>query len=766
MGNNGCKKVMVKHLILFFFLLLVVNVYPQMAGRETSIGYVYPAGGRQGATIQITIGGQNLQGVSNAWITGGGITVKNVIYVPPLNARQRQELLKRIEEIRKKVRGVSSETSKQQPSSEEPPITFPPHPLLQNLENLTPKEIKKVVDIFITPFRRLQRKVSIQEMVLLDIEISPDAKPGNRELRLLTPRGITNPLCFQVGLIPEVLEEESNDPSMEGLPVYDIPVLFNGQIMPGDVDRVRFHSVRGQVLVIEAQARQLIPYMADAVPGWFQATLSIYDSEGKELAYVDDYRFKPDPVIFFKVPEDGDYTVEIKDALYRGREDFVYRLSISEKPFITSIFPAGCREGEKSYSLVSGFNIPEKQILLNSSPDGGLIRKMFLYNGDGISNPLFYEVDNLPEYTESRPNNSITNAESITLPQTINGRIERQGDVDVFKFKCPANFELVAEVYARRLESPLDSLVRLMDSSGKVLTWNDDFPDKSSGLITHNADSCIHFKTPADGTYYLQISDAQGYGGEEYTYRIRLSAARPDFAIIITPSAINIPAGSSVPFDVYAIRRDGFSGPIELSIKDAPEGFILSGGMIPAGKNFIRMTLTAPSTSYDYPLTLSIEGTAFVNGEKIVRTAIPEENMMQAFGPTHLVPSENFLVMLLKQNFRNIPVSLMSNQSLKIPAGQSAEVYVKIPPRMQSEEFILELKNPPDGISLENTGIKNGLLTFTVKTDADKVKTGFSDNLIVEVFTNSPVGPKDEQGNRTIQKISRGFLPAIPIEII
>ncbi|HPP30787.1 MAG TPA: hypothetical protein PLE69_07690, partial [bacterium] len=81
---------MVKHLILFFFLLLVVNVYPQMAGRETSIGYVNPAGGRQGATIQITIGGQNLQGVSNAWITGGGITVKNVIYVPPLNARQRQ----------------------------------------------------------------------------------------------------------------------------------------------------------------------------------------------------------------------------------------------------------------------------------------------------------------------------------------------------------------------------------------------------------------------------------------------------------------------------------------------------------------------------------------------------------------------------------------------------------------------------------------------------------------------------------------------------
>jgi len=766
MGNNGYKKVMIKILILFFFTLGTINIYPQMAGRETSIGYVYPAGGKQGSIIQITVGGQNLQGVSGALITGEGITVKNVIYVPPLNSRQRQELLRRIEEIRKKSRGITSETPAQQPSSEEPPITFPPHPLLQNLENLTPKEIKKVIDIFITPFRRLQRKVSIQEMVLLDVEISPDAKPGNRELRLLTPRGITNPLCFQVGVIPEFLEEEPNDPGMEGLPVYNTPVLFNGQIMPGDVDRFRFHGIKGQNLVVEAQARQLIPYMADAVPGWFQATLSIYNSEGRELIYVDDYRFKPDPVIFFEVPEDGDYTVEIKDALYRGREDFVYRLSISEKPFVTSIFPSGCRAGDRVFASLSGFNLPEKQILLDTSPDNGLIRKTFLYNTDGESNPVLYAVDTLPEYIESRPNNSIASAEYVTLPQTINGRIEKPGDFDVFKFTCPANFELVAEVYARRIDSPLDSLIRLMDSSGRVLVWNDDFPDKSSGLNTHHADSYIHFKIPADGTYFLQISDAQGYGGEEYTYRIRLSSARPDFTIIITPSAINIPAGASIPFDVYAIRKDGFNGEIELSIKNAPEGFVLSGGLIPAGKDFIRMTLTAPFKSYDYPLVLNIEGNALIDGEKVTHTAIPAENMMQAFGPTHLVPSEKFLVMVLKQTFRNIPMSLISNQQLKIPAGQSSQVQVRIPQRMQFEEVILELKNPPDGISLEGSEIKEGVLTFTIKTDASKVKTRFADNLIVEVFTNSPVGPKDEQGNRTIQKISRGFLPAIPIEII
>ncbi|MCM8830482.1 MAG: PPC domain-containing protein, partial [Candidatus Omnitrophica bacterium] len=171
----------------------------------------------------------------------------------------------------------------------------------------------------ITPFRRLQRKVSIQEMVLVDIEITPTATLGNRELRLQTPRGITNPLYFQIGAIPEVLEEEPNDPNIEGIPVQNIPVVFNGQIMPGDVDRFKFNARKGQNLVIEVYAREIIPYMADAVPGWFQATLTLYNSQGKKIAYVDDYRFSPDPVMFFNVPEDGEYTIEIKDALYRGR---------------------------------------------------------------------------------------------------------------------------------------------------------------------------------------------------------------------------------------------------------------------------------------------------------------------------------------------------------------------------------------------------------------------------------------------------------------
>jgi hypothetical protein len=58
--------------------------------------------------------------------------------------------------------------------------------------------------------------------------------------------------------------------------------------------------------------------------------LALYDANGKEVAYDDDYRFKPDPTIFYEVPKDGEYVLAIYDSIYRGREDFVYRITAGE----------------------------------------------------------------------------------------------------------------------------------------------------------------------------------------------------------------------------------------------------------------------------------------------------------------------------------------------------------------------------------------------------------------------------------------------------
>ena len=96
---------------------------------------------------------------------------------------------------------------------------------------------------------------------------------------------------------------------------------MNGQIAAGEVNRYRFQASKGQRLVISAKARELVPYVADGVPGWFQAVLRLCDANGKEVAYNDDFRFNPDPVIYFEVPEDGEYRADHqRGALSRPRE--------------------------------------------------------------------------------------------------------------------------------------------------------------------------------------------------------------------------------------------------------------------------------------------------------------------------------------------------------------------------------------------------------------------------------------------------------------
>ena len=169
----------------------------------------------------------------------------------------------------------------------------------------------------------------------------------------------------------------------------------------------------------------------------------------------------------------------------------------------------------------------------------------------------------------------------------VNGRIDRPGDTDVFRFEGKAGQEIVAEVYARRLDSPLDSLLTLTDAAGQQLAFNDDFEDKGAGLITHQADSYLRATLPADGTYYLRIWPTRSIrAARSMRYRLRISPPQARFRVCgsCLPAWSTRLTGTIVPITVYALRRDGFDGEIALALKDAPPGFTLSGGRVPAGR--------------------------------------------------------------------------------------------------------------------------------------------------------------------------------------
>ena len=310
--------------------------------------------------------------------------------------------------------------------------------------------------------------------------------------------------------------------------------------------------------------------------------------------------------------------------------------------------------------------------------------------------------------------------------------------------------------------------MRLTDSTGQQLAFNDDFEDKGAGLDTHHADSYLTATLPADGTYFIHLTDTQGQGGPEFAYRLRISEPQPDFALRAVPSSISLRAGMSAPVTVFALRRDGFTNAITLELKDAPTGFSLSGARIAEGQDKAQFTLKAPPQSSEKPVAIAIEGHALIGGKLAVRDAVPADDMMQAFLYRHLVPSKELAVTVngAQRLFMRDAFKIISATPVKILPGGTARVRVSTPPGNFSERFKLELNNAPEGISLTTVSAIPAGLELVFACDAEKMKAGATGNLICDVVPKNqgPANPQKKSGNQP-RRAAVATLPAIPFTI-
>ena len=758
-------------------LLLVIALaaglaHAQANRRRPYVGYLCAAGGQRGTIVRITAGGQNLRGAKRVFISGEGV------HATVIGHRRAAWLLKPDERraVAKRLRQLTTGRKGRTTTTDEAPL--PDHPMLRDLESLSRKELRRVAHEFLDPARRSQLSAQIAETVEIKVQIDARAELGDRELRIETPRGLTNPMLFFVGSFLESSEREPNDYRTTALPVVELPHVLNGQVTFKDVDRFRFRAKRGQRLVIQVHARRLVPYLADAVPGWFQATLALFDAEGRRLAFSDDYRFDPDPLLLFDVPADGEYLLQIRDAIYRGREDFVYRVTIAERPFVTGVFPLGGRAGSTTIAELDGWNLPWTSVRLNTARGADDIRVATRAQADLYTNPFWYEVGDLRECREREPNDAPGRAQKITPPTIVNGRIAAAGDIDVFRFEGRRGQQIVAEVLARRLGSPLDSVLHLVDDTGRVVVaFNDDHDDKRAGLVTHQADSYLSATLPGNGTYLLRVADAQGHGGAASAYRLRVSAPRPDFDVIVAPASVNVPATGIAAVTVHAVRRDGFEGAIDLSLDGAPAGFALGGARIPTDCERIRVTLTAPARRFEQPVPLRIVARARIGGRVRRRPAVPAEEMMQAFGLRHLVPARQLLVHVARAWRRRAAPALADNRPVRIPVDGTAEVRIEAPGLAALAGVRFTLSEPPPGVTLRDVRAERNGLVLVLGSEIGRVRIGEAGNLIVEAeveVARTAKKRKEEKkrneknrkkGNRGRRKLT-GLLPAVPFIIV
>jgi hypothetical protein len=595
--------------------------------------------------------------------------------------------------------------------------------------------------------RVLETKSATQARV--SVAIAESAEPGEREFRLRNSGGVSNRARFMVGTLPEINEVEPNSTRPQAQKLASLPVVINGQILQGDRDYFQFHARAGETLVCAVEARSLLPFIADAVPGWFDPLLAIYDSEGRQIRYADDFGFKPDPVLFFSPPQDGDYIVEVRDIIFRGRADFVYRLTLGAVPYVSGVFPLGGRRGSTINVQLRGANLPERAARVSVPSDAPRVMHV-------IVGAIPFAPSDLPAVAANDSNHAPEQAQRVTAPVAIDGRIANPGDSDYYVFHADKGQKLLMEVMARRLDSPLDSILTLYNAKREAVAENDDWTDPLESQLTHHADSHLVYTFPAAGDYSLRLRDVQGNGGEEYAYRLLIAAPKPDFALRVTPDNPRLGQGDTAAITVTALRRDEFAGDIALSVEDLPPGFLASQGVIPAGQTEGRLTITAPIDAAPGVVSPVIVGTATVGTDTVRRRAETAEAVMQAFAYTHYLTTPRLLMAVTPPAAFTLSAEVPPGEALEVKPGGETPFVVKVRRRPGAANAVtigaVRLAN--NTISTKSIQVTPDKDEVTIAVAATKdAKPGLRQDIIISGFMRA--------GGQTITR----FTQAIPVKV-
>jgi hypothetical protein len=202
-------------------------------------------------------------------------------------------------------------------------------------------------------------------------------------------------------------------------------------------------------------------------------------------------------------------------------------------PILKNVFPAGGQIGTSSAVNVSGDNLDglsalrwshpgitfqhekENRFTVTTSADtpAGLYDVQAVCAG-GLSSTRTFFVTARTHILEHESDDGAGEAQQpqqVTMDAVISGRIEKNGDVDQYRFTAKRGQQVVLECWAARIDSSLRAVLELSDTNGKRLAAQ----RHSIGI-----DPVIHFSVPADGEYVVRLVDRVYSGSADHFYRL------------------------------------------------------------------------------------------------------------------------------------------------------------------------------------------------------------------------------------------------------
>jgi hypothetical protein len=477
------------------------------------------------------------------------------------------------------------------------------------------------------------------------LTIAADARPGVREFRVATPQGVTSVAELVVGDHKGVLEVGPND-TPEKAQAVALPVTIYGRLdRPEKTGWYKFRVEAGDdvsfaVLCSRLQFK-LYQARVDVDP-----MLILTDDKGRELASNDDY-FNADPFLRYRFAKAGEYCIGIRDSQYRGSPPSPYRLTISRQPFVLNVYPLAVERGREVELRPTQAGdppraLPAVQTRIPADWTPGRHQRSLEINGEK-SNPVPILVTDLPTGPKRGPNNTAEKAQLLAVNSGINGCLDAPGDVDWYRFDARKGETYVLEVFARRYQSDLDSILSIHDAAGKQLAVNDDILERTPGIgmiipgvdsDTRSKDSRIVWTAPADGVYQLRLTDVHGKGGPSFVYFLscRVAVVQPDFVLRCDPGMANLGRGSSFTWHLHLERLHGFDGPVQVDVQGLPEGVTASRLSIAEKMNHGCLVLTAAADARVTAANVRVTGTATLKGgdgqkRTVVRFCQPTQEM-------------------------------------------------------------------------------------------------------------------------------------------
>ncbi|MBS0260430.1 MAG: hypothetical protein JSS02_00630 [Planctomycetes bacterium] len=603
--------------------------------------------------------------------------------------------------------------------------------------------------------RKRNRGGKSASKIKLRFTVAPEAVPGVRDFRIVTPFGASTVGQIVIARDPIVSESADNDTAAKATEV-KLPATICGAIEKAeDIDFYKFHVDAGTALTFHVRSQRLMNRLHD-MQTRVDPMITLRSAAGQTLAASDNY-YAGDPLLFYKFEQAGDYLLEVRDVRYQGNGDWTYSIETNNRPYITQALPLSVRPGVETKLSLVGYNLPADpsvSVTVPAQTAGGITWVSPAVNGQPVNDFALF-VTGLPVVSEMpspAANTTATSAEAanataaasplakaqpFALPAVISGRIEEPGESDLYAFEAKAGEKLSFEVIARRAQSGLDPYLRILNDKGAPLSEADD----STFDRVISADSTLeNWNCPADGKYVLEIRDLHLRGGAQFTYAVQVTRAEPHFLLEADcDKTLLAPGINSVVF-VRALRKNGFAGEIQLGVEGLPPGVTAVAGKILASGNDGCVILQAAPDAADGAANIRFTGTAthpVPNGTPLTLSAVarPLQEYYSPGGGRGNYPVDLHTVSVAEpMDIRAITLSTTAI-SLKPGASQRIDITVERAPGFKGnitlDVLFQHLEQPfgnslPKGVKMDGTASKTlltgeetkGFITLKAADDA------------------------------------------------